>query len=221
MERSAKSPPEQTRGRLTDARASPRRANAVFVGNRVEPAIQREGIDSIHKSACMVAQRKRLDTVDNSPRMVAQRNQIRSMFGEAVQLEDGPDEDELLRGRFGAIQRQGPEYEELRMPGSVASFKSRCSVRRAVNSARFCKPIATAFSTSATSSTNTTNIWSAINQRKPVAVNSTNAVSATNRRFKIFSNVAAKFWCRSSKKGSAPKAQPYRRTSAFQVATWF
>ena len=120
MERSAKSPPEQTRGRLTDARASPRRANAVFVGNRVEPAIQREGIDSIHKSACMVAQRKRLDTVDNSPRMVAQRNQIRSMFGEAVQLEDGPDEDELLRGRFGAIQRQGPEYEELRMPGSVA-----------------------------------------------------------------------------------------------------
>ena len=120
MERSAKSPPEQTRGRLTDARASPRRANAVFVGNRVEPAIQREGIDSIHKSACMVAQRKRLNTVDNSPRMVAQRNQIRSMFGEAAQLKDGPDEDELLRGRFRAIQRQGPEDEELRMPGSVA-----------------------------------------------------------------------------------------------------
>lgn len=95
MERPTRSPSEPSPGR----RAGQRSAAAESVDKRPEAA----------------ARGKLIDAVDNSPRMLAQRQQLRSMFGDAVQLQGGPEEDELLQGKWATIQRQGPEDEELQM----------------------------------------------------------------------------------------------------------
>ena len=51
--------------------------------------------------------------IDHSPRMAVQRKQLESTFGTPVQLRDGPEEEELLQGKFETVQRKAPEEEEL------------------------------------------------------------------------------------------------------------
>lgn len=61
-----------------------------------------------------IAQRRLADVIHHSPYMVAQRQQLHGLFGKAAQLQAGPEEDELLQGKFAAIQRlAGQEEEEL------------------------------------------------------------------------------------------------------------
>lgn len=80
---------------------------SVFVDNRSEAVAQRRLAEAIHKS----------------PDMVAQRQQLRGMFGEAAQLMGGPEEEELVQGKFAVAQRQGgPEEEEL-LQGKFAAMQ--------------------------------------------------------------------------------------------------
>lgn len=89
-------------------------SDAQFVDNRPEAIAQRRLADAIHNSQPAQARRRATDAIHHSPYMVAQRQQLRGMFGEAAQLQAGPEEEELLQGKFAAVQRQaGPEEEEL------------------------------------------------------------------------------------------------------------
>ncbi|PWG71572.1 hypothetical protein DF186_24205, partial [Enterococcus hirae] len=54
--------------------------------------------------------------IHSSPRMVAQRKQLERAFGLPVQRQ-GPEEEELLQGKFNPIQRQMPEEEEELLQG--------------------------------------------------------------------------------------------------------
>jgi hypothetical protein len=118
MERPAKSTSEQTHGRPAAERASEPTSTQAFADNRDEAIAQRKLADTIHNSPSMLAQRKLIEAIDNSPRMLAQRmlaqrRQLRSMFGETAQLESGPQEDELLQGKFEPVQRQERPEEQL------------------------------------------------------------------------------------------------------------
>ncbi len=72
-----------------------------------------------------IAQRKLADAIYHSPFMVAQRQQLRDLFGEAAQLQAGPEDEELVQGKFASTQRQtGPEEEEL-LQGQFASVQGK------------------------------------------------------------------------------------------------
>ncbi len=51
------------------------------------------------------------ESIGNSPRMVAQRKQVRSMFGQAAQLQAAPEEELQAKAAPDAVQRMGPEEE--------------------------------------------------------------------------------------------------------------
>ncbi len=51
------------------------------------------------------------ESIGNSPRMVAQRKQVRSMFGQAAQLQSAPEEELQAKAAPDAVQRMGPEEE--------------------------------------------------------------------------------------------------------------
>jgi len=71
-----------------------------------------------------IAQRRLTDAIHHSPYMVAQRQQLHGMFGEAAQLQGGPEEEELLQGQFDSIQRKAPEEEEL-LQGKFATVQRK------------------------------------------------------------------------------------------------
>ena len=50
---------------------------------------------------------------------------------------------------------------------------------------------------------------------------STNEMPAISHQFRTSSSVAAKFWCRSSKKELVTRGQHFRLTFQFLVVTWF
>ena len=58
------------------------------------------------------------------------------------------------------------------------------------------------------------------NARSAARNASTSAASATSPPFRRSSSGAAKSWCRSSKRGSAPRARRFPRTSAFPADIW-
>lgn len=87
-------------------------AAAVIVDNRPEAIAQRQLGEAIDQSPQATAQRALIANIHNSPTMVAQRKQLSSMLGEAAQLESGPEEEELLQGKFETVQRKGLEEEE-------------------------------------------------------------------------------------------------------------
>jgi hypothetical protein len=51
--------------------------------------------------------------IASAPRIALQRKQLRAAFGHAIQRQTGPEEEELLQGKFSTLQRQGLEEEEL------------------------------------------------------------------------------------------------------------
>ena len=88
------------------------------------------GIENRHPEA--IAQRKLAEFVRNSPRVVAQAKREAALRGETVQCAGpeeeemlqgkfapaqlaggGPEEEELLQGKFETVQRAGPEEEEM------------------------------------------------------------------------------------------------------------
>ena len=52
--------------------------------------------------------------IASAPRVALQRRQLHAAFGHAIQRQAGPEEEELLQGKFSTLQRQSPEEEELR-----------------------------------------------------------------------------------------------------------
>jgi len=78
---------------------------AQFVDHRPEAIAQRKFADVIHNSRQLQAQRQATDAIHHSPHMVAQRQQLQGMFGEAAQLQGGPEAEELLQGKFASVQR--------------------------------------------------------------------------------------------------------------------
>ncbi len=62
------------------------------------------------------------ESIGNSPRMVAQRKQVRSMFGQAAQLQAAPEEELQAKAAPGAVQRMGPE-EELQKKADPAAVQ--------------------------------------------------------------------------------------------------
>jgi hypothetical protein len=84
-----------------------------FVDNRAAASAQRKLADVIDRSPQVADRRALSQNIHNSPYMVAQREQIDGVFGKVAQLQGGPEEEELLQGKFAPAQRQGVEDEEL------------------------------------------------------------------------------------------------------------
>lgn len=73
-----------------------------------------------------VAQRRLAEAIHNSPSMVAQRRQLRRLFGEAAQLKGGPEEEELLQGKFEGIssvqlKEEAPKQNGTGLPDNLKS----------------------------------------------------------------------------------------------------
>lgn len=83
-----------------------------FVDNRPQTIAQRQLINTIHASPQMITQRQQAGSIHNSPRMAAQRELSRSLQSSSVQLQVAPEE-EMLRGKFEAVQRVEEEEESL------------------------------------------------------------------------------------------------------------
>ena len=61
--------------------------------------------------------------IASAPRIALQRKQLHAAFGHAIQRQAGPEEEELLQGKFDPLQRQGvPEEEEL-LQGKFATVQ--------------------------------------------------------------------------------------------------
>jgi Domain of unknown function (DUF4157) len=90
------SAPERSSAAARGARGSSTPTSAELMDNRPEAIAQRRLVEAIH----------------TSPAMVAQRQQLRGMFGEVAQLQGGPENEELLRGKFEPVQRVENEDEE-------------------------------------------------------------------------------------------------------------
>jgi len=58
--------------------------------------------------------------LSSTPRVIAQRKQLQAAFGNAIQRKTGPEDEELLQGKFPTAQREvAPEEEELQMKAAV------------------------------------------------------------------------------------------------------
>lgn len=68
------------------------------------PSRETKGVAMVDNRPEAIARRQLADAIDHSPYMVAQRQQLRGMFGEAAQLQVGPEEEELLQGKFASVQ---------------------------------------------------------------------------------------------------------------------
>ncbi len=66
-----------------------------------------------------IAQRKHRDIINGSPYMVSQRKRLRGLSGQALQKQDGLEEEELMQGK-SAAQMQPEEDEELLQGKSAA-----------------------------------------------------------------------------------------------------
>lgn len=58
--------------------------------------------------------------LSSTPRVVAQTKQLEAAFGPAIQRKTGPEDEELLQGKFPTMQRRvAPEEEELQIKAAV------------------------------------------------------------------------------------------------------
>ncbi|MEN8178866.1 MAG: DUF4157 domain-containing protein [Pseudomonadota bacterium] len=94
--------------------------------NSISKPQQNDGATSqlVDNRTTAATQCKLVETLHSSPKQVSQRQQFNTLFGDAAQLQMkmdsavlqqvGPEEEELLQGKFETIQRQeGLEEEEL------------------------------------------------------------------------------------------------------------
>jgi len=114
VEYAAKSQTDDQDRRTAAERVSQPTVAEAFADNRPEAAAQRKLREEIERGPRVAAQRGLSAGTLSSPLMVGQRQQLRSMFGNAAQLEGEPEEEELqMKAPPGVLQRQGPEEEEL------------------------------------------------------------------------------------------------------------
>ena len=93
MEHAARSRPNQQHRSLPAERTAAPGAAASFIDHRPEAVAQRKLSEAIEQSPRVPPQRAMIAGIQNSPRMVAQRQQLRSIFGNAAQLEGEPEEE--------------------------------------------------------------------------------------------------------------------------------
>ena len=109
MDQQAISVAERAHDRRAAEPASQSTSAPAFADHRPGVVVLRKLAETMNDSPRVAAQRKLADAMHDSPRMVAQRALINRSPAEPAQLQDMPEEEELLQGKFEPVQRAQPE----------------------------------------------------------------------------------------------------------------